>query len=393
MKAIILASGNGLRFLPLSKTNPKPLTKLLGKSIIEHNLENLKGIADEVFIVIGYLGDKIKETIGNNYNGIKITYIIDDEIIGTGNSARLAISKINDDKVIIMNGDDLYSKEDIKALIKKCPSIAVKKVLNPRSFGIVTIQNEKVIQIEEKPQNPKSDFANIGLYCFPKSIFNEPIEKSERGEYEITDYIKKLIDLKNLNFVEATYWIPASYPWDLFNMTEALFQNMKFKNLGQIEKGATIKGDLYLGKNTIIKSGTYIEGPVYIGNDCKVGPNAYLRQNTIIENNCSIGAGVEIKNSIIGPNTNINHLSYVGDSIIGSNVNLGAGTITANLRHDGETVKSLVKNALIDTKRKKLGAIVGDSVKTGVSTVIYPGRKIWPNKTTYPQEKVEKDLM
>lgn len=393
MKAIILASGNGLRFLPLSKTNPKPLTKLLGKSIIEHNLENLKGIADEVFIVIGYLGDKIKETIGNNYNGIKITYIIDDEIIGTGNSARLAISKINDDKVIIMNGDDLYSKEDIKALIKKCPSIAVKKVLNPRSFGIVTIQNEKVIQIEEKPQNPKSDFANIGLYCFPKSIFNEPIEKSERGEYEITDYIKKLIDLKNLNFVEATYWIPASYPWDLFNMTEALFQNMKFKNLGQIEKGAIIKGDLYLGKNTIIKSGTYIEGPVYIGNDCKVGPNAYLRQNTIIENNCSIGAGVEIKNSIIGPNTNINHLSYVGDSIIGSNVNLGAGTITANLRHDGETVKSLVKNALIDTKRKKLGAIVGDNVKTGVNTVIFPGRKIWPNKTTHPQEKVEKDLM
>lgn len=393
MKAIILASGNGLRFLPLSKTNPKPLTKLLGKSIIEHNLENLKGIVDEVFIVIGYLGDKIKKTIGNNYNGIKITYIIDDEIIGTGNSARLAISKINDDKVIIMNGDDLYSKEDIKALIKKCPSIAVKKVLNPRSFGIVTIQNEKVIQIEEKPQNPKSDFANIGLYCFPKSIFNEPIEKSERGEYEITDYIKKLIDFNNLNFVEATYWMPASYPWDLFNMTEVLFKNMKFENLGQIEKGATVKGDLYLGKNTIIKSGTYIEGPVYIGNDCKVGPNAYLRQNTVIEDNCSIGAGVEIKNSIIGTNTNINHLSYVGDSIIGSNVNLGAGTIIANLRHDGETVKSLVKDVLIDTKRKKLGAIVGDSVKTGVSTVIYPGRKIWPNKTTYPQEKVEKDLM
>ena len=113
----------------------------------------------------------------------------------------------------------------------------------------------------------------------------------------------------------------------------------------------------------------------------------------MIEDNCSIGAGVEIKNSIIGTNTNINHLSYVGDSIIGSNVNLGAGTIIANLRHDGETVKSLVKDVLIDTKRKKLGAIVGDSVKTGVSTVIYPGRKIWPNKTTHPQEKVEKDLM
>ena len=93
MKAIILASGNGLRFLPLSKTNPKPLTKLFGKSIIEHNLLSLKGIVDEVFIVIGYLGEKIKEAIGDNYNGIKITYVIDNEIIGTGNSARLAVAK------------------------------------------------------------------------------------------------------------------------------------------------------------------------------------------------------------------------------------------------------------------------------------------------------------
>jgi NDP-sugar pyrophosphorylase family protein len=83
----------------------------------------------------------------------------------------------------------------------------------------------------------------------------------------------------------------------------------------------------------------------------------------------------------------------VGDSILGENVNLGAGTITANLRHDKNTIKTLANNVLIDTKRQKFGAVIGDNVKTGVSTVIFPGRKIWPNKITYPQEKVEKDLI
>jgi len=393
MKAIILASGAGVRFLPLSKTTPKPLTKLLGKSILEYNLKNLKGIVDEVFIVIGYLGDKIKETLGDKYEGIKINYIIDDEIIGTGNSAKLAISQINDEKVVIMNGDDLYHHEDIKKLVNKCPSIAVKKVLNPSSFGILTIKDDKVVSIEEKPQNPQSDLANIGLYCFPKSIFNESIEKSERGEYEITDYVKKLIDLNNLNYIEAKCWIPASYPWDLFNMTKFLFESFKFKNSGKIEKGVTVKNNLYVGENTIIKSGTYIEGPVYIGNNCKIGPNAYLRPYTVIDDNCSIGASVEIKNCIIGSHTNINHLSYLGDSIIGSNVNLGAGFITANLRHDEGTVKSSVNGILVDTKRKKLGTIIGDNVKTGIGTIVYPGRKIWNDKTTNPQEKVERDIL
>ncbi len=393
MKAIILASGNGVRFLPLSKTTPKPLTKLLGKSILEYNIKNLTGIVDEVFIVIGYLGDRIKEAIGESYEGIKISYVVDNEIIGTGNSAKLAMSQINDDKVIIMNGDDLYDNEDIKNLIERCPSIAVKKVLNPSSFGIIEIENNKVINIEEKPQNPKSDLANIGLYCLPKVIFNESIEKSERGEYEITDYIKKLISQNNLNFVEASYWIPASYPWDLFNMLEALFQKLEFKNLGKVEDNVIIKGDVYIGENSIIKGGTYIEGPVYIGKNSRIGPNAYLRPHTVIEDNCSIGTSVEIKNSIINSHTHINHLSYVGDSIIGSGVNLGAGLITANLRHDNETVKSLIKDVLIDTKRKKFGTIIGDNVRTGIGTIIYPGRKIWPNKTTLPQDKVDKDLI
>jgi UDP-N-acetylglucosamine diphosphorylase / glucose-1-phosphate thymidylyltransferase / UDP-N-acetylgalactosamine diphosphorylase / glucosamine-1-phosphate N-acetyltransferase / galactosamine-1-phosphate N-acetyltransferase len=91
-------------------------------------------------------------------------------------------------------------------------------------------------------------------------------------------------------------------------------------------------------------------------------------------------------------NTSIGHLSYVGDSVIGENVNLGAGFIVANLRHDNADVKSTVKGKLISSKRRKLGTIIADNVKTGIRTTIYPGRKIWPGKTTLPGEIVKKDI-
>ena len=142
-----------------------------------------------------------------------------------------------------------------------------------------------------------------------------------------------------------------------------------------------------------MKSGTYFEGPVIIGNNCTVGPNCYIRGCTTIADNCKIGQGVEIKNSIIMENTNICHLSYVGDSVIGSDVNLGAGFITANLRHDGKNVQSKVKGKLFDTKLEKLGAIVGDGVKTGINTAVLPGRKIWPGTHTQISEVVKEDIM
>jgi NDP-sugar pyrophosphorylase family protein len=165
-----------------------------------------------------------------------------------------------------------------------------------------------------------------------------------------------------------------------------LFSKEKRENNFNKEKNVMISKEAVIKKGTIIKSGSCIEGKVYIGEDCVIGPNCYIRNGSVIENNCKIGASVEIKNSIIGSGTNINHLSYVGDSIIGENCNLGAGTITANLRHDNLTIKVKVKDKLIDTGKIKLGAIIADNVKTGIGTLIYPGRKVLEN--TLPGEKV-----
>ena len=130
-----------------------------------------------------------------------------------------------------------------------------------------------------------------------------------------------------------------------------------------------------------------------IGCGCKIGPNCYIRGHTSIGDHCRIGQAVEVKNSLILSHTHIGHLSYVGDSVIGEHVNLGAGTITSNFRHDGKMHRSLVSGVLIDTGRKKFGAVIGDGVRTGIHTSIYPGRKLWPGVTTLPGEMVRTDRL
>jgi NDP-sugar pyrophosphorylase family protein len=148
---------------------------------------------------------------------------------------------------------------------------------------------------------------------------------------------------------------------------------------------------LSIGKGTLVKSGSYIEGPVMIGEECVIGPNCFVRGRTSIGNNCKVGNAVEVKNCVIGDSVSVGHLSYFGDSVLGCNINIGAGTISANLRHDNENIRMLVKDTVVNTERHKLGVVIGDGVHTGINTCIYPGRKIWPNKHTLPAEVVSKD--
>jgi len=165
-------------------------------------------------------------------------------------------------------------------------------------------------------------------------------------------------------------------PWELLKCNADFLEKMEDDIQGEIEENVTIHGPVHLGKNSIIRSGCYIQGPVFIGDNCDVGPNTYLRPNACLCNNVSVGNAVEIKNSIIMDGTNVSHLSYVGDSVIGVKCNLGAGTNLANLRFDDKHVKVSVKGERVDSGLRKLGAIFGDGVKTGINTSVNPGVKI-----------------
>ena len=236
----------------------------------------------------------------------------------------------------------------------------------------------KSLKREEAPSN----LVNAGIYIFNKDIFEKiaKTEISERGEYEITDSVTLQIEdgKKVIGHKTNKDWIDVGRPWELIEVNEELIGNLKTEIKGTIEEGAHIHGEVFLDEGSIIRAGVYIEGNVYIGKNCDIGPNSYIRGNSYFGDHVHVGNAVEIKNSIVMENTNVSHLSYVGDSVIGSNCNIAAGTNIANLRFDNKPVKTKIKDAMIDSGRRKLGSIIGDSVKTGINSSFSPGVKVGP---------------
>ncbi|MAG15470.1 glucose-1-phosphate thymidylyltransferase [Candidatus Woesearchaeota archaeon] len=394
MKAVILAAGKSTRTHPLTVSKPKSLLKIANKTIIEHILSQLHGIVSEAVIVIGHEGKQISDYLGSTYGGIRLTFVQQKKQYGTGD-ALLAVEKIISGKFIVLMGDDLYNNEDIKKCVKHDYCILVKEVKDVSSFGDVMIKEGYLHDMVEKPEKSVPGHANTGFYVLDDKIFSvtKKLKKSSRGEYEITDAIKTFAKKEKVVVEEAGFWLPTTYPWSLLYANERLLDEISGDVYATVEKGVTIKGKVVVGRNTLLRAGTYIEGPVVIGEHCDIGPNCYIRPFTSIGNNCRVGNSVEVKNSIVMDNTQIGHLSYLGDSVIGENVNLAAGFIVANLRHDEKKIDSIVKGKLISSGRRKFGTVIADNVKTGIRTSIYPGRKIWPGKTTLPGEIVKKDVI
>ena len=396
LQAVILAAGKSTRTYPLTLTKPKPLLKILDKTILDHNLDQLRGIVDDVVIIVGYMKDAIISKLGKIYHGIKLTYVEQKEQNGTGGAVLLAKNYLHD-RFIVMSGDDLFSRHDIIRCSEKKYSILAQEVKTPEKFGVLEVKGNKLINIEEKPQFPKSNLANTGLYVVDKKIFSYTIKKSPRGELEFTDYIKQLIKDETVS-VETVkdYWLPIGYPWNYIEANVFMLKNLeKLHNgkpviKGKIEQNVTVSGFVYVDEGTVIKANSYIEGPVYIGKECEIGPFSHLRPETIIMNKCRVGK-MELCDVVVMDNAKSKHTSYAAHSVLGENVNIGAGLITADFRHDGKNHITLINGQKIDSGRRKLGAFIGDNVKTGIGTLIYPGRKLWPNTATMPGEIVKED--
>ncbi len=395
-KAVILVAGQSTRTFPLTITRPKALLSVANKPLLSYLLDTLVDKVQEVIFVVHYKKEMIREAFGNKYKNLALQYCDQEQTKGTGHALLCAERFLVKEKesFLVMVGDDFFEKQDIKKLCEKQRAILVQTVEDPTQYGVITTnKNNDLVAIEEKPMHPNTKLVNTGAYMLDAEIFSflKKLKKSKRGEYELTDAVQAYAKKYPVHIVEAKKWQPMTYPWHLLDLNEKILRTLKAEKNGQIEPGVTLCEPISIGKGTLILSGSYIEGPVLIGKNCKIGPNCYIRPCTSIGNNVKIGNAVEIKNSIVGDHTSIGHLSYVGDSIIGMHVNFGAGTMIANLRHDHAPVKSEVRAQLIDTKRKKFGAVIGDGVHTGIHTSIYPGRKLWPKTTTVPGEVVNKD--
>lgn len=385
-EALILAAGKGTRMWPLTDNMPKPLLPLCGISIIEQQIAALKKVGvKNINILIGHRMKEISDLLGNGKKyGVKINYIVQSEQKGTGHAVSLAEKHVKD-SFFCLNGDTLIDEKNLKLLSKKDNKMAmmVTTVDDGSNYGVIKSENGILSSIVEKGIGGKSSI-NAGIYLFNKKIFTslKSIKKSIRGELELTD---ALLSNKIYTIEYEGFWKDIGLPWDLLTANEFFIDQIKNEKKSDIEDNVTIKGEIYIGKNTIIKAGTYIEGPIWIGDDCIIGPNAYLRKGTVLCGNNKVGASSEIKNSILLENAKAPHHNYVGDSIIGKNCNLGSGTKIANLRLDKKEINVVHKGKLVNTGRKKMGVIMGDNVATGINssinsgTIIGSDTKIGPN--------------
>ncbi len=246
--------------------------------------------------------------------------------------------------------------------------------------------------IVEKPADPPTNLANAGAYAFPATAREWlDVPESERGEHEITDVVSRAIEETQVSVVSCERWLDVGRPWELLEANEWKLADCSRRLDGDIAADATIQGNVVVESGAEIRSGVVIEGPALVRSGATVGPNAYIRGHTVIGPDASVGHAVEIKNSLLFADAAVNHLSYVGDSILGEETNFGAGTTVANLRHDDQPVRMTVKGERVSTGRRKFGVVVGDGAKTGINTSLNAGVVLGIDARTKPGEAVTRD--
>jgi len=358
---------------------------LANRPILEHLLvEVTKTDINELIFIVGYHDEQVRDYFGSGGKwGVSIEYCSQRKQQGTADAVRM-VEDLVDGNFLVINGDSVVMQEDIDNLLNgKDNTMSVVEVEDKKDLGWVELKEDRVVRILEKVTEPPFHTANAGLYLFTPEIFTtiSQTPTSPRGEYEITDSLQLMIDGGHrISYRMIGSWLDISYPWDLLPANEYLLSGLEGQNLGEVEENVVIRGPVSIGKGSVIKSGSYIAGPVIIGEGCDIGPNCYIRPHTSIGDGCHIGAAVEVKNSIIMNGSKIPHHNYVGDSVIGERCNLGAGTKVANLRLDGKEI--IVAGN--ETGRRKLGAIIGDEVETGINACINVGTVIGNNTMIGP---------
>lgn len=378
IKAVILAAGKGTRMK--SETTPKVLHQIMGKTLLGYVLDNVKNFVSEEYVIVGHHAQEVENFVKSNYENAKT--VLQSPQLGTGHAVSMVCPDLQnyDGLVLILCGDTpLVQEETLKKFVEYHKSqnsdITVMSTLfdNPTGYGRIIREQDNYLQciVEEKDANPEQKAVkevNAGIYCLNwgkiKDAFGQLKSNNAQGEYYLTDIISwgKTKALKvNAYILENSDEIYG------INSRLNLAQAAKMMNHRNLERyminGVTIvdpdstwiSEDTEIGQDSIVYPFTYIEGKNTIGKSCKIGPCAHFRGNVEVCDNVKVGNFVEVKKAKISSNTNVGHLSYIGDSELGEYVNIGAGTITANY------------NPLTKEKTK---TILKDNVKIGSNTVL-----------------------
>lgn len=224
MKCVILAAGEGTRMRPLTLKRPKPLLQVGGKPLIEHIIDSLPKEINELIIVVGYKGEQIKEFLGEKFKGLNVKYVWQEGKLGTGHALRICQPFLGREKFLMLFADDIYAGAVFEEMMKRDLAIAVSEVEDPWRFGVILMnKDKKILEIEEKPENPKSNIVSCGAMILDERIFDYKPSRHSNGEYYLTTMINQLIRDHDLFGVVVSLWIPIGYPEDI-KKAEAILQ-------------------------------------------------------------------------------------------------------------------------------------------------------------------------
>ncbi|MDO8265109.1 MAG: sugar phosphate nucleotidyltransferase [Candidatus Parcubacteria bacterium] len=388
-QAVIIAAGQSSRFWPLNQKR-KALINIAGRPLILHTIEALKrkGIKN-IVIVQGKERDFEKEINKSNLKDVKINYAIQKKPIGTGN-ALLQAEKFVKGSFLLLGPHKVDVGDYIDSLLKKARGNGEKiiflgsKTKKPRDFGILDIKGGKAVKIIENPKKGRepSNIKTNEIYFIPSGFFSY-LRKVSITEDSLIEAFNLFIKDKGAEFIVAKKeTISLKYPWDAISAMKIILGGKSFKKYTgsrvKIGKNVVLRGNIQIGKNSIISDNTVIEGPCYIGDNCKVGYGNILRGPVNLENNFLSGSFAEIKNSIIQKGTHI-HSGYFGDLVIGENCRFGAGFISANRRLDRGEIKSLIKGEKTGTGFTFFGGAIGNNSRFGARSTLMPGIFIGSN--------------
>ena len=391
MKAVILAAGKGSKLNPFSNTRPIPMISIAGKALLDNSLFQLKkaGIND-VYIIVGHHKEMIQNFVAEKSDsGMNIHCLEQKNNGGIGDAVLTVKGKISPGEYFLLiygdtlTDENIYSKTQQSFHSFKCPVASICLPPSNESFGNVFLNAQmKINKIVEKPKgNNFGNYVLSGIFVLPESFFGL-LEKNKRS---MEKALKALVQEGELMAsMWENEWLDIVYPWEILKANRIILDSWNESSIAKsaiMESNVTMQGVVNIEEGAVIKAGAVLEGPCSIGKGSYVGNNSLIRSYTSLGNNCSIGYGVELKNCVVLDNSGIGRLSFVGDSVIGENVDIGAGCMTVNRNLGWEKVQIKNGKTILPSGLKKLGAFIGDNVTIGAGNTIQPGTVISPGKT------------
>ena len=356
--AVILAAGEGRRLTPLTNRRPKPMVPVANRPLLEHVVEAVTATAiDRIVLVVGYEQERIRNHFGDGDDwDVTIEYVEQTTQLGTGHAV-LQAEPVVDGPFVVLNGDRIVEPSVVTQMRDRArdddlPAMTVTTAANPRQYGVVTLDGDRVTAIDEKPESPvKTNQINAGVYGFSTDVFDAIRETHTTGELAITATLNDLAASESLSAVRYDgRWLDVSNLWDLLTV-----------NAGLVDDSSAPES---AGAN-LCDSVTVADDVALAGN-VRVGPNVTLGGSTAIGSNATVEAGAVVENAVVFPDAVIGSGAVVRDAIVASNARVGPNATIA-----GEPATVVVGDAV--HRNVELAGVVGDNATVGAGATLTDG--------------------